>query len=84
MNKRDATFKEGEDFYYNEQGLMVLTAAYHLKRGHCCHSDCLHCPFKENEKGDPSLPLELQMADSNSETWSSSIEEYLDYDPNEE
>jgi hypothetical protein len=36
---------EGEDFYFNEQGLMVFTAKYHLKRGHCCKSGCKHCPY---------------------------------------
>jgi hypothetical protein len=24
----------------------VFTAAYHLKRGYCCNSDCRHCPYK--------------------------------------
>ena len=36
---------EAEDFYY-ENGLMVFTAAYHLKRGYCCNSGCRHCPFR--------------------------------------
>ncbi|MDP2187544.1 MAG: DUF5522 domain-containing protein [Sphingobacteriaceae bacterium] len=36
---------EGEDFYFNEQGLMVFTALYHRKRGHCCKSGCRHCPY---------------------------------------
>ncbi len=36
---------EPEDFYY-ENGLMVFTAAYHLKRGYCCNSGCKHCPFR--------------------------------------
>lgn len=36
---------EGEDFYYNEQGYIVLTAKYHLERGHCCGNGCLHCPY---------------------------------------
>jgi hypothetical protein len=34
-----------EDFYY-ENGLVVFTAAYHLKRGYCCNSGCRHCPFR--------------------------------------
>jgi Family of unknown function (DUF5522) len=34
-----------EDFYY-ENGLLVFTAAYHLKRGYCCNSGCRHCPFR--------------------------------------
>jgi hypothetical protein len=33
-----------EDFYC-ENGLIVFTAAYHLKRGYCCNSGCRHCPF---------------------------------------
>lgn len=33
-----------EDFYY-ENGLLVFTAAYHLKRGYCCNSGCRHCPY---------------------------------------
>ena len=37
--------KEGIDFYYNEQGLMVLTEKYHLERGYCCGNGCRHCPF---------------------------------------
>jgi hypothetical protein len=47
--------KEGEDYYLNEQGLMVFTAKYHLKRGYCCQSGCRHCPFgfrkKQHEAG---------------------------------
>ncbi len=33
-----------EDFYF-EDGLMVFTAAYHLKRGSCCGRACRHCPY---------------------------------------
>ena len=34
-----------EDYYFNEQGLMVFTKAYHLKRGYCCGNKCRHCPY---------------------------------------
>jgi hypothetical protein len=34
-----------EDFYLNEQGFMVFTEAYHLKRGYCCKNGCKHCPY---------------------------------------
>jgi hypothetical protein len=37
---------QGEDFYYNEQGYVVLTEKYHLKRGSCCGNGCRHCPFQ--------------------------------------
>jgi hypothetical protein len=36
---------EGEHFYYNEQGFMVLTAQYHLENGNCCGNGCLNCPY---------------------------------------
>ena len=35
---------EGVDYYF-EDGLMVFTRAYHLKRGYCCQSGCRHCPY---------------------------------------
>lgn len=34
----------GKLFYF-ENGLMVFTEAYHLKRGECCGNGCRHCPF---------------------------------------
>jgi hypothetical protein len=37
---------EGEDFYYNIDGFMVLTSSYHLKRETCCGRGCLHCPYE--------------------------------------
>ena len=37
---------EGADFYYNEEGYIVLTAKYHLERGSCCGNGCRHCPFE--------------------------------------
>ena len=51
--------KEGEDFYF-ENGLMVFTEKYHLKRGYCCQSGCRHCPygFKEKSKGKHPIPPE--------------------------
>ena len=38
---------EGEDFY-REGAAIVFTARYHLRRGHCCLSDCRHCPYGED------------------------------------
>ncbi|QEH39835.1 DUF5522 domain-containing protein [Chitinophaga sp. XS-30] len=37
--------EENIDFYYNEQGYVVLTEKYHRERGYCCGNGCLHCPF---------------------------------------
>lgn len=36
---------EGEDFYYNEEGYMVLTEKFHLDKGFCCGNGCRHCPY---------------------------------------
>ncbi len=34
------------DFYY-ENGVMVFTESYHLRRGYCCSNGCKHCPYKK-------------------------------------
>ena len=44
---------EGVDFY-REGAYVVFTAAYHLRRGYCCESDCRHCPY-----GEESSPAEF-------------------------
>lgn len=33
------------EYYINEQGYLVFTEAYHLKRGYCCGNSCKHCPY---------------------------------------
>ncbi|MCY7408760.1 MAG: DUF5522 domain-containing protein [Chitinophagales bacterium] len=40
-----SNLKEGVDYYINKDGLFVFTEAYHLRRGYCCKSGCLHCPY---------------------------------------
>ncbi|MGN6249124.1 MAG: DUF5522 domain-containing protein [Ginsengibacter sp.] len=48
---KNEQFKEGIDFYFDENGLMVMTEKYHLERGYCCGNGCRHCPYKhENVK----------------------------------
>lgn len=39
-----------KDFYW-EDGNLVLTKEYHLRRGSCCNSNCRHCPYKDNVVG---------------------------------
>ncbi|MFB9294627.1 DUF5522 domain-containing protein [Persicitalea jodogahamensis] len=43
-----------EDFYINKEGFMVFTAIYHRKRGYCCQSGCLHCPYGFRKTGGDS------------------------------
>jgi Family of unknown function (DUF5522) len=40
---------EGVDYYF-ENGLMVLTAHFLLKRGYCCNNGCRHCPYPKDKK----------------------------------
>ena len=37
---------EGVHYYFNEDGLVVLTRQYHLEKGFCCGNGCLHCPYE--------------------------------------
>ncbi|MEO5995474.1 MAG: DUF5522 domain-containing protein [Chitinophagaceae bacterium] len=44
---------EGTDFYYNEQGFIVLTELYHLQKGFCCGNGCRHCPYDYENVSEP-------------------------------
>lgn len=44
---------EGEDFYYNEAGFIVMTEKYHLERGFCCGNGCKHCPYEYEKVPEP-------------------------------
>jgi hypothetical protein len=46
-------FEEGEDYYYNADGLIVLTEKYHLQRGYCCGNRCKHCPYNYQNVPEP-------------------------------
>ncbi|MCO6045782.1 DUF5522 domain-containing protein [Aeoliella sp. ICT_H6.2] len=35
--------------YYIEQGRVVFTAGYLLRRGKCCGSGCRHCPYRQSD-----------------------------------
>ena len=43
--KAEQTVAPEPDFYLDEQGNTVFTAAYHVKRGTCCRNGCVHCPY---------------------------------------
>jgi hypothetical protein len=45
-SKATAESLAAEDFYM-EGPYVVFTAAYHLRRGYCCNSDCRHCPYRD-------------------------------------
>ena len=72
--------KEGEDFYYEDE-LMILTEAYLRKKGHCCQSGCKHCPYGFTQKADPNIPAELQPEwKDNSEIYDGDIPDDQDLD----
>jgi len=48
---------EGIDYYF-ENGLMVFTREYHLRRGYCCQSGCRHCPYGFNKDEQLSPPAQ--------------------------
>ena len=41
----NSELKEGEDYYLDPNGLLVLTEAYHIKKEVCCGFGCRHCPY---------------------------------------
>lgn len=55
---------EGEDFYYNEMGYMVLTAKYHLERGTCCGNGCVNCPYEYKNVPEPKRSELLSLTTS--------------------
>jgi hypothetical protein len=47
--KKHGAFIEDIDYYF-ENGLMVLTAHFLLKRGFCCGNGCRNCPYLPTDK----------------------------------
>lgn len=46
--KTKDAFIEGIDYYF-ENGLMILTAEFLLKRGFCCGNGCRNCPYSKKK-----------------------------------
>ncbi|MCA1751806.1 MAG: DUF5522 domain-containing protein [Cryomorphaceae bacterium] len=41
---------DSDDFYKTEEGYIVFTAKYLLRRGYCCQNGCKHCPYGFDRK----------------------------------
>jgi hypothetical protein len=41
---------EPDEYYYSEEGYIIFTEKYLLKRGYCCQNGCKHCPYGFNKK----------------------------------
>ncbi|MBM3165251.1 MAG: hypothetical protein FJZ80_07310 [Bacteroidetes bacterium] len=39
-----------DDYYLSDEGFIIFTESYHLRRGYCCKSNCKHCPYGYNLK----------------------------------
>jgi hypothetical protein len=50
---------QDKDFYYDENGYMVFTESYHLKKGYCCGHGCRHCPFDYESVPEPKRSIIL-------------------------
>jgi Family of unknown function (DUF5522) len=57
---------EGIHYYFNEQGLIVLTEKYHLERGYCCGNGCLRCPYNYENVKEPRRTELLRQKTGNS------------------
>ena len=54
---------EGEDYYFNEDGYIVLTEKYHLNKGFCCGNGCKHCPYSYEAVPEPKRSNLLSLKD---------------------
>jgi len=41
---------EKDDYYFSDEGYIVFTEKYLLKRGYCCQNGCKHCPYGFDRK----------------------------------
>lgn len=51
---------QDKDYYYDEDGNMVFTESYHLKKGYCCGHGCRHCPFDYESVPEPKRSIVLE------------------------
>ena len=54
---------EGEDYYFNEDGFIVLTEKYHVEKGFCCGNGCKHCPYNYDAVPEPKRSELLTLLD---------------------
>ncbi|MBS1616689.1 MAG: hypothetical protein JST06_11300 [Bacteroidetes bacterium] len=52
--------REGEDYIMLPDGRLVMTSVYLQRRGRCCGSGCLNCPYEYQAVAEPRRSLLLQ------------------------
>jgi hypothetical protein len=55
-----------EDYIVLPDGRYVMTAAYLLKRGYCCGSGCLNCPYEYHNVPEPKRSQLLEQRNEQS------------------
>jgi hypothetical protein len=58
---QETTKKSPEpDFYKDENGNIVMSESYHIKRGSCCGNRCKNCPYEPlYQKGNKTFKKSL-------------------------
>lgn len=51
---------ENTDYYFDSNGLMVLTEKYLKDRGFCCGNGCRHCPYDYEHVPEPKRSVLLK------------------------
>ncbi|MGI8952154.1 MAG: DUF5522 domain-containing protein [Chitinophagaceae bacterium] len=66
-----------DDYFFNSNGLIVMTKEYLLERGYCCGNGCINCPYDYKNVPEPrrAALLEKRKAASNSTKNISSIDQ---------
>lgn len=55
----DSASQRGDSSYIDpSSGLLVMTAAYHLRRGFCCGAGCRHCPYPPDVQAEAGRPTD--------------------------
>ncbi|MBK7341222.1 MAG: hypothetical protein IPQ10_09600 [Saprospiraceae bacterium] len=48
--------EEGVDYEMTEDGRLIFTRSFLLKRGTCCKCGCMNCPYKGGSQQTSSMP----------------------------
>jgi len=54
-----------DDYYFNNDGFVVLTAKYLLERGYCCGNGCKNCPYDYKAVPEPKRTKLLEQRKKN-------------------
>lgn len=57
MNRR---LTKDDDYYFNNDGLVVFTKEYLLERGYCCGNGCMNCPYDYKNVPEPKRTMLLK------------------------